>query len=73
MSAVEFQARRKLLAAHLEELLELEALVETYQDNPVNPGALRLVDIASLRKEIHRVSCRLVAVQLTIEEMGGDE
>lgn len=61
------------MAAHLEELLELEALIETYQANPVNPGALRLVDLANLRKEIHRVSCRLVSVQLTIEEMGGDE
>ena len=73
MSAVEFQARRKLLAAHLEELLELEHLVESFQLDPRNAGSLRLVDLFELRKEIHRISCRLVAVQLTIEEMGGEE
>lgn len=73
MDAVEFVARRKILAAHLEELLELEHLVETFQVDPRNTGSMRLVDLYAIRKETHRVSCRLVAVQLTIEELGGEE
>lgn len=73
MSLAEFVARRKILAAHLEELLELEQLVETFQTDPRNTGAMRLVDLHGIRKETHRVSCRLVAVQLTIEELGGEE
>jgi hypothetical protein len=73
MDNVELIKRRKILAAHLEELVELDYLVKQAQGNPRLGGDLIQVDENHLANEIQRISIKLVNTQLSIEDQGGEE
>jgi hypothetical protein len=72
MDSQELVERRKIQAAHLQELVELDQLVKQAQGNPRLGGYLIQVDSNALAKEIERTSIRLVNTQLAIEELGGE-
>ena len=70
---VELYARRAILSTHLDEMVQLEQLVVSTRATTRYAGFANELDPEAYRAEVIRTTDRLVAVQLAIEELGGEQ
>jgi len=70
---IELYARRAILSTHLDEMVQLEQLVISTRGSTRYSGFINELDPEAYRAEVIRTTDRLVAIQLEIEEIGGEE
>lgn len=73
MDSAELLTRRRILVSHVEDLITMERMIATAKSNDNYSAYLAGLDLESWTAEVKRVTGRLVAIQLVIEELGIEE
>jgi len=73
MDSQELLTRRRILVNHVEDLVTMERMIATAKANDNYSAYLAALDLESWTSEVKRVTGRLVAIQLVIEELGIEE
>tara|TARA_R110000868_G_scaffold327757_5_gene588670 strand:- start:287 stop:508 length:222 start_codon:yes stop_codon:yes gene_type:complete len=73
MDSHELLIRRRILVNHVEDLVTMERMIASAKATDAYSGYLAGLDLAPFTAEVKRVTGRLVAVQLVIEELGIEE
>ena len=73
MDSQELLTRRRILVNHVEDLVTMERMIATAKANDNYSAYLSELNLEAWTAEIKRITARLVAVQLVIEELGIEE
>ena len=73
MNDHELLTRRRILVSHLEDLVTMERMIASAQANPDYGVYLAGLDLEVWTAEVRRITARLIAIQLVVEELGLEE